>query len=158
MTKSVQAALWCAGVLMAAAACGNEPYAGPLALDSGALVEAADGPKFLMATLSGANEVPGPGDPDATGSAMIGLDRMEQKVCWILDWTDMAPPTAAHIHRGDATEAGPVVIPLSPMRRGCTSGVDRGLFREIRENPSEFYVNIHNAEYPDGAIRGQLMQ
>jgi hypothetical protein len=27
---------------------------------------------------------------------------------------------------------------------------------ELRENPSGFYVNIHNDAYPAGAVRGQL--
>ncbi len=27
---------------------------------------------------------------------------------------------------------------------------------EILANPSAYYVNVHNAEFPSGAIRGQL--
>jgi hypothetical protein len=39
---------------------------------------------------------------------------------------------------------------------GCTTGVDRALVRAIRTGPSAFYTNLHNAEFPAGAIRGQL--
>jgi CHRD domain len=28
--------------------------------------------------------------------------------------------------------------------------------RSIRTNPSGFYANLHNVEFPAGAIRGQL--
>jgi len=34
--------------------------------------------------------------------------------------------------------------------------VQRGLIGEIIGNPAGFYVNIHNAEFPNGAIRAQL--
>jgi hypothetical protein len=27
---------------------------------------------------------------------------------------------------------------------------------DIRSNPSGFYVNVHNAKFPGGAIRGQF--
>jgi hypothetical protein len=117
----------------------------------------------LKANLNGANEVPGPGDPDGSGKAKVLLLPRFNAVCFKLRWENIADPTAAHIHRGAKGVAGPVVVPLflgteaSPVReRGCTDQVDSALLREIRRNPSGFYVNIHNADFPAGAIRGQL--
>jgi hypothetical protein len=71
----------------------------------------------------------------------------------------IAPATAAHIHRGPAGVAGPVVIPLTPPTSGSSSNcvnADPDLIKEIRQNPEDFYVNVHNAPFPAGAIRGQL--
>jgi hypothetical protein len=53
-----------------------------------------------------------------------------------------------------------VVVTLSPPNEngassGCTTA-DRRLVKDIRNNPSGFYVNVHTVEYPGGAIRGQL--
>jgi CHRD domain len=30
------------------------------------------------------------------------------------------------------------------------------LAKKLRRAPENFYVNVHNSEHPDGAIRGQL--
>jgi CHRD domain len=38
---------------------------------------------------------------------------------------------------------------------GCTT-VQHAVYDEILLNPSAFYVDVHNAEFPDGAVRGQL--
>jgi len=54
---------------------------------------------------------------------------------------------------------GPVVVPLDAPTDGSSSGcatVDRALAKDIRQNPEDYYVNVHNAEFPAGAIRGQL--
>ena len=67
---------------------------------------------------------------------------------------------AAHIHSGDAGASGPVVIPLAtPGADGTSSGcatTTRSLVASILKDPGSFYVNVHTAEFPAGAIRGQL--
>ena len=35
--------------------------------------------------------------------------------------------------------------------------IDPALARRIMANPASFYVNVHNAAYPNGAVRGPLM-
>ena len=71
------------------------------------------------------------------------------------------PAFAAHIHVGTVTEAGPVVVSLVPptptegSSSGCTSA-DPVLIKAIMKNPEQYYVNVHNADYPAGALRGQL--
>lgn len=108
--------------------------------------------------MKGRYEVP-PGDPNGIGHALIRLRTDTSEVCWRLRVRRIEPATAAHIHRGERGVAGPVVVPLSPPTtgesRGCTMA-DPVLIEEIREHPSRFYVNVHNAEYPAGAVRGQL--
>ena len=109
----------------------------------------------LSARLSGANEAPGPGDPDGTGLARVRLDQGASIVCWEITWRNIAEPTAAHIHRGAVGVPGPVVVTLSPIASGCTAAPS-ALIKEIRKNPAAFYVNVHNEDFPGGAIRGQL--
>jgi CHRD domain len=48
------------------------------------------------------------------------------------------------------------VVPLPEGETsGCTTIVD-DLAAAISADPEDFYVNVHNAEFPAGAIRGQL--
>jgi hypothetical protein len=114
----------------------------------------------LTANLRGSEEVPGPGDPDGRGKALVQLLPRFGAVCFRLEWRNIQDPTRAHIHRGARGTAGDIVVGFfeagNVRERGCTEGVDEGLIREIRRNPRGFYVNIHNAEFPAGAIRGQL--
>lgn len=80
-------------------------------------------------------------------------------ICYSITASDIAPAVAAHIHEAQAGQAGPVVVSLAPPSDGSSEGcaaADRDLVDEIRKNPSEYYVNVHNAEFPRGAIRGQL--
>ncbi|MCI0714283.1 MAG: CHRD domain-containing protein [Chloroflexi bacterium] len=110
-------------------------------------------------TLTGAAEAPGPGDPDGTGAAVITVNPGLEEVCFKLKVSDIAPATAAHIHVGAVGEPGPVVVPLVPPTSGESSGcigVDQALALDIIRHPDNYYVNVHNAEYPAGALRGQL--
>ena len=115
--------------------------------------------KLLKANLKGSAEVPGPGDPNGRGKARVRVRPRAGTVCFRLRWRNIADPTAAHIHRGRKGEAGPVVVTLfsgEADSAGCVTGQDADLLREIKRHPRRFYVNVHNAEFPDGAIRGQL--
>ena len=122
---------------------------------------AAHGGRPLTATLTGEAEVdPLPGDPDGSGSALITLNQGQREVCFEITVEDIAPAIGAHIHQGEADVNGPVVVGLAPPTDGSSSGcvedVDRDLIKAIRQNPSGYYVNVHTAEFPGGAVRGQL--
>ncbi len=117
------------------------------------------GGRPLTTTLLGANEVPGPGDPDGTGTASLRLNPGTEEICYEISVSNIAPATAAHIHVGDATIAGPVVVGLTAPTSGTSSGcasADRQLILAILHNPENYYVNVHNAQFPAGAVRGQL--
>jgi hypothetical protein len=115
-------------------------------------------------TLTGAAEVPGPGDPDASGTALITLNQGQGEVCFDLSWAGIdGTVTAAHIHVGPAGVAGDVVVPLfagsfagTDTASGCVSGVSEELIKAIRQDPASYYVNIHSDVFPAGAVRGQL--
>ncbi len=130
--------------------------AGPLlAVPAGA----ADGGRPLSTVLTGAAEVPGPGDPDGSGTASLRVNPGQQQVCFELAVEDIAMALAAHIHVGAADVAGPVVVTLAAPSSGTSSGcvdVDRALALAIIQDPDAYYVNVHNAEFPAGAVRGQL--
>lgn len=115
----------------------------------------AQGGRTLTATLTGANEAPGPGDPDGSGSATVQINPGLGTVCWTITVQGVDPITAAHIHVAPAGTAGPVVVPLSPYTAGCTE-ISRDLALAILQDPAAYYVNVHNATYPAGALRGQL--
>jgi len=111
----------------------------------------------LEASLSGEKEVPGPGDPNGRGDADVKV--YKAKVCYELEVERIKPATAAHIHRGGPSVAGPIVVELKAPTDGSSEGckaISRQLSKNLRDNPSRYYVNVHNKPYPDGALRGQL--
>jgi hypothetical protein len=128
------------------------------------LAGCATGPQNQRATLlvsmNGLQEVPGPGDPDGNGTAEINVVPAQGQVCWDLYARQIEPASAAHIHRGAEGLAGPVVLMLTtPDSAGhsqrCAT-VDPALAREIAYQGHAFYLNVHTAAHPAGAIRGQL--
>jgi hypothetical protein len=115
--------------------------------------------KRLQTGLVGSEEAPGPGDPDGSGTAMLRINSGQERICYTVTVTGIDPARAAHIHVAPAGQPGPVVVPLAPPTHGTASGcadVDRALAKDIRQNPEDYYVNVHNAEFPAGALRGQL--
>lgn len=120
---------------------------------------AAAGGRPLTTTLTGAEEVPAPGDTDGSGFARITVNPGLGQVCYSLQVSNIAPATGAHIHEAAEGSAGPVVVTLGAPTSGSSSGcvsVARDLALDIIQDPSDYYVNVHNAEHPAGAVRGQL--
>ncbi len=113
----------------------------------------------LSANLTGAAEVPGPGDPNATGSAHLNLDADSGEVCFAITHKNVdGTVVAAHIHEGGTDVSGGVVIDLEWSTTGGTGCVtaDPGAVAAVSAEPSGYYVNVHSTIFPAGAIRGQL--
>lgn len=117
---------------------------------------------LVVADLTGAAEVPGPGDDDGAGFAYLVIDPDAGTICpAFIEFVDIAEPTAAHIHEGAEGVAGPPVVdlfdtPSDGFIELCLDSLDPTLLADIVANPQDYYVNVHNADFPDGAIRGQL--
>jgi len=151
-------------LVLFAAGCGKDDNGGALntgggtaPLRSGATT-VPPGATVLTTDLSGAEEVPGPGVKDGTGTARLVLTP-DGKVCAEIAVTKVDPPTAAHVHTGPKGIAGPVVITLPTPKDGRASGcvsADAGTVRMLTADPTSAYVNVHTAAQASGAIRGQL--
>ncbi len=115
----------------------------------------------LEAVLTGASEVPGPGAPEVTGFSSVYDTGVADELCYVVDQGGLTPAAGmGHIHRGAVGESGPIVVPLG-LGEGnrfahCDRGLDPALVAEILDTPSAFYVNLHNVDFPAGAIRGNL--
>ncbi len=106
--------------------------------------------------LSGANEVP-PADPDGHGFARVSFDQ-SGIVCYDIRVENVDDLTVAHIHVGPAGVNGPIVVDFDVPANGLKNCVaaDLEVLVAIRDNPSNYYVNVHSVEFPGGAVRGQL--
>lgn len=138
----------------------------------GTLIEPAAGggygPKAKwQLTLSGANEFPGPGDPNGAGLATMNVKGSNSSVCVKIKKVTglMLPATGAHIHQGAAPTAGPIVLTLNaPSARKATAPgksktcatVGATLLNGLLTDPTNYYVNVHTPDFPNGAIRAQL--
>jgi hypothetical protein len=116
----------------------------------------------LTANLTGSEIV---GDTVArTGSAKAELSLMQatKEVCYNLTLTELQNPTAAHIHKAAKGENGPSVLTFqirtdTTVTKACAKAED-ALFTDIVANPANYYVQVHTAQFPRGAIRGQLVK
>ena len=117
------------------------------------------------------------GDPNGSGEAYVfGIDGDPETLCYVLlvDKIQEVPVgegMAAHIHFGERGENGPVIAALAGPEDGdaadcLTEGepgkfplhpeAGSGIVQDILNHPHDYYINVHNPEYPGGAVRGQL--
>ncbi|MER6910635.1 CHRD domain-containing protein [Streptomyces sp. NPDC000594] len=124
-------------------------------------------PGSLTALSNGEQEVPKTdtskvNDPD--GQALTTLAPKGTGVGYSLAWVNIQSPSLGHIHRGVFGKNGDVVFNLfnRPVPTGVfavsgkLNGQSAAAVKRVRAYPAEYYSNIHNLEYPDGAVRGQL--
>ena len=117
-----------------------------------------NGGRPLTAELLGSNEVR-MGDPDGSGTFEMTINLGQGTLTYELNVTGIEEAMAAHIHSGVAGAVGDVVVTLAAPADGSSSGtimISKALAREILKNPEAYYVNVHNMDYPAGALRGQL--
>lgn len=127
---------------------------------------AAPGVTTYMIRLTGQAEISNVqtthsvGDRDGSGQVRLSVDPARKQVCYDFTVSKLATPLMAHIHKGPRPRNGPSVITLFTGSGGdlndCVMWTEKRL-AEIVANPSNFYVNLYTTEYPDGALRGQLV-
>jgi hypothetical protein len=134
----------------------------PTALAAAGLIAstaiAQDSTARFTVSLNGEEEVAA-GDPDGSGTAYVRIDSRVGLLCYTLRVRGIEPATAAHIHEAPPGVAGPVVVGLDAPTNGSSSGcerIGRELALEIITAPEDYYINVHNAPYPGGALRGQM--
>jgi TRAP-type C4-dicarboxylate transport system substrate-binding protein len=113
--------------------------------------------KTYNVAMSGNQESP-KGDPNGKGTAKVKIEAAKGEICFKFTWSGIGTPSAAHIHKGKKGVAGPVVVPFfggAAKRSGCVKA-SKSLLSKIVKSPGSYYVNLHNAKYPNGALRGQL--
>ena len=131
---------------------------------------AAEGGRKFSTPMSGAEEVggtppaPGVGDPDGSGTGSVTINVGLQRVCWEFTVNGIVAPNRGHIHKAPAGSNGGIVVDFfnvaagtaGPLTGCTTTPQDAALLKDIIQNPSAYYLNLHNGDFPAGAIRGQL--
>ena len=133
----------------------------------------------LSAALDGRTEVANGatnsrivGDPNGSGEVYVfGVDGDPTTLCYVLTAEGIETAAAAHIHKGAPGTNGPVVANLAAPGDGdaadCLTQGEVGpgttpkfptgeSVQQVLNHPGDYYVNVHNAPYPGGALRGQL--
>lgn len=135
-----------------------------LTLALGTAATAANAAHSHHGIMLGSREAGGEGDEDGWGVAAATFNGNE--LFYYLLVRNIGPPTAAHIHIGDATTSGNVVISLSPSFESLGNDLYRAwgrvevelpLASQIARDPWGYYFNVHTEAYPGGAIRAQLI-
>jgi hypothetical protein len=104
--------------------------------------------------LNGAQEVP-PTNSTATGGCFVDLS--DNATSLFMQCNHNVPnPTSVHLHSAPPGVDGPVVFDL-PAGSAFTLNVPMSP-RSVADFAAGFlYVNVHNADFPQGEIRGQMV-
>jgi hypothetical protein len=110
-------------------------------------------------------------DPDGSGVAIVRVDPDRNRVCYTIVVRNIGEPAeppasglgAAHIH---VLPTGGIAVDLdAEFRAAGRSGTyiaddcvdaDSATIDALLANPASYYVNVHTAEFPGGAVQGSL--
>jgi hypothetical protein len=114
---------------------------------------AQDGYLF-EADISGEYEVP-PTSAPQTGHVALTLNAEMTEASYVIEYDPIPDETAAHFHLAPPGTNGPVVhgLPAGNPKVGVWMISPEHVTALFDGN---IYVNIHSAEFPGGAIRGNL--
>ena len=120
---------------------------------------AAQNYAILSTNLFGENVPGGGADSDAIADFDGEIDLTQDRLCYYLEMEGLNGADAAHVHRAKSGESGPVVVTLplpgTPGDEVCVN-IEKSLLRSMADQPSDYYVDVHSADKPDGALRGQF--
>jgi hypothetical protein len=108
----------------------------------------------FLAGIDGTEEVP-PTPVMNTGYASLFLNEAQTQVSYFIEYETFGNETAAHFHMAAPGSNGPVVfpLPLGSPKIGVWNVTPADVAALFAGN---IYVNIHNQDYPGGAIRGNF--
>ncbi|WP_247706849.1 CHRD domain-containing protein [Streptomyces liliiviolaceus] len=126
----------------------------------------AEDATFFGSVMTGADEVPVEGGPavgDKDGHALALMRIQGDQVSYAFTFSGIQTPTLGHLHKGVKGVNGDVKIPFFTKKLedgkkfvfGTVTVDDKDLLEGIKANPGNWYFNIHTAEFPGGAVRGQ---
>ena len=116
--------------------------------------------KMFSATLSAGEEVP-PNDSTGTGTVEATFDTETKAFTWTIEYSGLTgDATAAHFHGPAAPgeNAGPVVPIPDPLASPISGTATLDATQEADLLAGKWYFNVHTAQYPDGEIRGQVLE
>jgi hypothetical protein len=145
------------------------------ATEKAATEKAAPAPQtrtFTVPLTTGAEVPPcASAGANASGMANITVASDDSSISVTVSYTGLSgEPTAAHLHAGPASAAGPVVLPFSgslatPFSKTFTAAdylaapgapPDFGSFVTALKAGGAAYVNVHTAACKPGEIRGEI--
>ena len=135
----------------------------PLTLAAALAPTLASAQSSFQAILTGLGENPSNGS-SATGFGTVVLSLDQTQITVNESWTGLsAPATASHIHGPGGTGTnGPVLFPFTGVLAATSGSIAQQVFSITPTQvgyleAGYLYMNIHDASFPGGEIRGQLV-